>query len=151
MKNIATCLLCALASTFILGCGNSDEPVIKVDESKVAKPNNESGSVEMTKRDLTIKLEAPSPAWSVKISEVWVVELEIWVIADLSKKDGMAAQVITEISDSVTVEAPDIGAIYYVVGQTGGWSPDASNIKLITGKDQIAAGLKRGFQIWPKN
>lgn len=133
------------------GCGNSDEPAIKVDESKVAKPTDESGTVEMTKQDLTIKLAAPSPAWSVKISEVWVVGEEIWVLADLSKKDGMAAQVITEISDSVSVEAPDIGVVYYVIGQTGGWSPNTPGVKLILNKDQISEGLNKGFQIWPKS
>ncbi|WOO42137.1 hypothetical protein [Rubellicoccus peritrichatus] len=151
MRNLATCLFCILTSLLLLGCGNSDEPAIKVDEAKVPKPTDESGSVQLAKQDFTIKFSAPSPAWSVKISEIWVVGEEIWVISDLSKKDGMAAQVITEISDSVTVEAPKIGVVYYLVGQTGGWKPDVPGVKLILNKDQIAAGLEKGFQIWPKS
>ncbi len=149
MKTLSALLLCSVI--VLAGCGKTEPPIV-VDESKVAKPTDESGTVEYQKRTFTVNLSAPTPAWSVKISEVWVVGEEVWVLADLTqKKADMVAQVVTPITDSVTVDAPDIEAVYYIIGKTGGWTPATSpDIKLILNKDQIAADLKNGFQIWPK-
>ena len=142
---LLTCLL------FLVACGKSTEPVIEVDESKVPKPTDESGNVQMVDRTFTVKLAAPTPAWSVKISEIWVVGSEVWVLSDLSeKKGGMVTQVVTEISDSVKTDAPDIEAVNYIIGKTGGWKPSGQDIVLIYSKEQILDKLNNGFQIWPK-
>lgn len=152
MKSILP-VICVIAALALAGCGgNPDEPPIKVDVDEVPKPSDESGTVEMKERTFRIELSAPSPAWSVKINSIYVVGEMIWVLADLTKADGMAAQVITEISDSVTVEAPEIAPVYYLIGETGGWQPGADNpsIMLIREREQIAAGLQGGYPLWPK-
>lgn len=139
------------ALLFSVGCGKSSEAPIEVNESKVPKQTDESGNVEMTERTFSIKLSAPTPAWSVKISEIWVVGSEIWVLSELTETEGgMVTQVVTEISDSVKAEAPDIAAINYVIGKTGGWKPGGKDIVLVHSKDQIREGLSKGFKIWPE-
>lgn len=145
--------LFAAASIFLTACG-PEEPPIKVNEKKYEEnhPKSQddmSGNVEVTERTYEIKLQAPTPAWSVKIESVYVVGEEIWVICDLSEnKEGMVAQVITEISDSVTLKLPDISPTYYVIGQQIG--PDQTGVKFIDSKSQIEEGLSTGEQVWPK-
>lgn len=133
-------------------CQKSDEPVIPVNTAEVPKPTDESGHVEMVERTFAIKLSAPTPAWSVKISEIWVVGQEIWVVATLTEAEAdMVIQKVTTISDSVSTSAPDIEARTFLIGKTGGWQPSAPGVSLIYSRDAIATGLEEGFQIWPKS
>lgn len=142
----------AAACLFLTACG-PEEPPLEVNEKKYEEnhpksADDMSGDVAVTKRTYEIKLQAPTPAWSVKIESVYVVGDEIWVICDLSEnKEGMVAQVITEISDSVELTLPDISPTYYVIGQQIG--PDQIGVKFIDSKDEIAEGLKDGEQVWP--
>lgn len=149
IKTLQALLLTAVV--LVAGCGKS-EPPIEVNESKVAKPTDESGDVALVKRTFTVNIAAPTPAWALKISEIYVVEDEVWVLADLTQQPAeMVAQVVTPLTDSVTVEAPDVETVTYVIGKTGGWTPEVSpTLKLISSKDQIAADLANGFKIWPK-
>ena len=148
-KSLISILTVSL-SLFLAACGGeekSDDHFIEL--PKDDKSADVSGDVAVTERTYEIKLPAPTPAWSVKIDSVWVVGKEIWVICKLSeKKDGMFAQVITEISDRVTLKLPDISPEYYVIGPKIG--PDIPGVKFIESQSDIQAGLDTGEQVWPK-
>lgn len=152
MKQILP-LTCVLFVILLAGCGGSnDEPAIKVDETKVPKPTDMSGSVVMKEQTFTITLDAPNPSWSVKISDIYVVGQEIWVLAKLHQQKGdMVAQVISPISDSVTVSAPDIAPIYYLIPPPGSsWKPDVPGVEVINNTDSLASGFAQGEKIWPQ-
>lgn len=136
-------------SLFLTACGgdkNSDEHFIELPEDK--KPADVSGDVEVIERKFTINLQAPTPAYSVKIESVYVVGQEIFVICKLSEKEGMATQVITEISDSVTLKLPDISPQFYVIGKKIG--PATPGVTFINSIADIQAKLDVGMQEWPK-
>ncbi len=149
------CLIPVIAaSIFLIACNDGGEPLIEVNEKKFEEnhPKSDelmSGDVKITERAYEIKLQAPTPAWSVKIESVYVVGDEIWVISKLSeKKDGMFAQVITEISDSVKLTLPEISPTYYVIGPQIG--PDQVGVVFIDSLGEIEEGLKTGEKVWPK-
>jgi len=57
----------------------------------------------------------------VQIEEVWQLPKEIWVIARVARSEGMAAQMINTVEDSVEVLAPDLPQKIFIVGKTWGW------------------------------
>lgn len=138
----------ALSLSFI-ACGGdkkTDEHFIEL--PKDTKPAGESGDVEVTERTYEIKLQAPTPAWSVKIESVYVVGEEIFVICKLSEAEGMAAQVITEISDSVTLKLPDISPQYFVIGPRMG--PPMPGVTFFNSLGAVQNSLDLGEKVWPK-
>ena len=151
MSRIALCLLSSLIA-LLAGCNKSkqEDPLFKVDEAKVPHPGNVSGTIHLVQKPLKLSIQAPSPAWGLKITEVWGVGEELWVLAELTEKEGMFPQVITEISDSVTIEAPNLEPVYSVIGSTGGWTFDGPTVKLIANRSLIEKGLEAGFPIWPQ-
>lgn len=152
MNSKALSLIISGLIVLLAGCGKSseEEPLFKVDEAKVPAATDISGDITMVEKHLKLSIQVPSPAWSLKITEVWAVGEELWVLADLKEQDGTFAQVITEASDSLTIEAPNLEPIYYVIGLTGGWTPGSSTVKLIANRSQIEQGLEKGFPIWPQ-
>ncbi|GHB93902.1 hypothetical protein [Cerasicoccus arenae] len=148
MQKYVTTALVALSLCFAACGGDKNEkPFIELPPEN--HPSDMSGTVEVTDRAYTIKLQAPTPAYAVKIESVWVVGDEIWVISKLSEKtSGMVAQVVTEISDSVSLKLPDISPVYYVIGKQIG--PDQVGVKFIDSLSVIQEGMNTGEQVWPK-
>ncbi|WP_269539975.1 hypothetical protein [Cerasicoccus fimbriatus] len=136
------------SSLFLAACGDSkdEKPFIELPADN--KPANQSGSVQVTERTYKIELEAPTAGYSIKIDSVWVVGEEIWVISKLTVPEGMAAQVITPISDEVKLTLPDISPEYYVIGKKIG--PDMEGVTFIDSQADIQAKLDIGEQVWPK-
>ncbi|QYY35327.1 hypothetical protein [Ruficoccus sp. ZRK36] len=100
---------------------------------------------------ISLTLPVPTPAWSLKIDEAWVVGQELWVIATLSQDtDGMAAQVISHAKASATLQnVPQIPATYFVLGKSFDWEQEMPNVKFIDSKAEIQKGLSMGAQVYP--
>lgn len=150
MRYCLSTLFIAL-NLLLTACGGDEKPeddaIFELPENK--KPAGVSGDVEVTERTYQIKLNAPTPAWSVKIESVYVVGQEIWVICRLAEKQGgMVAQVITPISDSVKLTLPDISPEYYVIGPQMG--PEQPGVQFIDSLGAINEGLKAGEKVWPQ-
>lgn len=95
------------------------------------------------KRDITVKLQVPDSAWRIRILEIHQVNRELWVISEVYRMKGMAAQVISTVEDTVTVPVPELPVVHFVVGKTWKWSDDGS-ITFIGSKDEIMKNLKSG-------
>lgn len=121
-------------------------------ESQMPGRGLESGNVEiMAEQVIGITLQVPSPAWSLKIDEVWVVGQEMWAIVSLSQSDTMAAQVITAAKATATIKnVPKLPVTYYVVGKTFDWEKAGPNVKFIKSKQEIQDGLEAGEQVYPR-
>ena len=120
---------------------------------KVQDQGLESGNVEVVpEKVVSFYLKVPTPAWSLKIDEVWVVGQQIWAIATLSEKtDGPAAQVISTAKASVTLkDIPNLPITYYVLGKTFNWEQAGPNVKFIKSRDEIEEGLASGEQVYPR-
>lgn len=75
-------------------------------------------------RLLEIRLNAPSPAWSIRIEKVYHCDNGLWVVASLKLRRGvLAPQVISTLVDSVEISAaPELSVKYAVIGKTWQWS-----------------------------
>lgn len=84
------------------------------------------GGAEPSERAITVSLEAPSPLWKLTIQEVYQGTERLFVVAKLVKRDGMGAQVITKLEDSVTLPAPHLPVHVFLLGKTWNWqTPDS--------------------------
>ena len=80
------------------------------------------GSARAETQRFTVSLTVPDAGWSVKITEVYQLSGELAVVAKLSRSSDLAAQMITEVSDSVEIEAPKLPVRYFVIGKTWNWA-----------------------------
>ncbi len=82
----------------------------------------EKETPENREQTISVTISAPNPAWTLTIEEVWLHDEEMWVITRVKRKEGViAAQVITDIEDSVTIEAPDYPRTFFIYGKTWNW------------------------------
>ncbi len=129
------------------------EAFAESEQGPYKNPENVSGGAQIINKKLTLKLDVPSPAWSVKITEVWIVGEEMWALATLSEnKEGLVSQVVTEAQDSVTVDGvPDLPVSYYVIGKTFNWEKAGPNVKFIKTRNDIATNFAQASQVYPQS
>ncbi len=101
------------------------------------------------KKDIAITLQVPDSGWRIRILEVHRVNKELWVISEVYRMKGMAAQVISTVEDTVTVPDSDLPVTHFVLGKTWNWS-DNSPVTFIDSKDDIMKNLKSGECLYQK-
>ena len=79
---------------------------------------------------VTLALQVPSAGWTLQPVAAYRLPDAIWTIHQLHPPDGMAAQVISEVSDTVQLPASDLPVQRYVLGKTWNWNanPDVTFI-----------------------
>ena len=101
-------------------------------------------------REISIALTVPNPAWTLSIREVWIVGDELWVISRLTRVSDMAAQVITTVSDKITIMTPNLPIKHYVVGKTWNWGGQGGHV-FIESRDVLKDDLRSGERIYKKS
>jgi hypothetical protein len=97
-------------------------------------------------REIQVKVKVPDAAWGIAIDAVYRVGGELWVVATLSRPaDAMAAQVISTISDRISVSAPDLPLKYFVLGRTWRWKGEEP-YTFLGSRDEIEEAL-RGAEV----
>ncbi|UCF37052.1 MAG: hypothetical protein JSU96_20020 [Acidobacteriota bacterium] len=95
-------------------------------------------------QEIKVTLEVPDTAWSVTIQEVRVVGEELWVISKLERpSDLMGAQVISQVTDSVTIKAPRLPVKHLILGKTWNWENDPS-LEFITNPTMLEERMSGG-------
>jgi hypothetical protein len=101
-------------------------------------------------RTVSIELQTPDPAWSIQIVEARLVQGELWVLSELSRREGPAPQVISSASDTAAVSAPaDAPVTHFVLGKSWRWGDEDSDLHFIDGRDEIGAGFRSGLRVYP--
>ena len=78
-----------------------------------------------SEKEITVALTVPDTSWNISINEVYKVDSGLWVISTVFHKPGMiGAQVISTVSDSVTIKAPDLPVKIFIIGKTWNWEND---------------------------
>ena len=75
----------------------------------------------VTTTQVSVQLKVPSTAWSIRITDVYEFETEVWVAARLSSPSGVVAPVISTVSDTVTIPETTKDVKYFILGKTWGW------------------------------
>jgi zinc protease len=100
-------------------------------------------------RTVSVEIQTPDPAWSIEIVEARLVEGELWVLSELSRRDGPAPQVISSASDSAQVTAPpDAPVTHYILGKTWQWG-DERELRFIDHRRDLDEAFRRGLRVYP--
>lgn len=99
------------------------------------------------KNIISIELTVPDAAWEIEINEIYEVENELWVIAELNRKAGFAAQVISKIKDSVEIHHKKLTVKNYVIGKTWQWE-NKEEFHFIKSRSDIEDYIKNRKQIY---
>jgi hypothetical protein len=87
-------------------------------------------------RTLRLELTAPEGGWSLQIEEIRSDDRGLIGYARLTPPDGLAAQVLTEVSAEVKAPLPDGPVRWVVVGKTWRWGQD-DNVKHVKETDGV--------------
>ncbi|MEM1223221.1 MAG: insulinase family protein, partial [Verrucomicrobiota bacterium] len=73
-------------------------------------------------RTVSVRIDTPNSGWKVAIKAVYKTDKNLVVISQLDHSGDLAAQVITTVYDSLSLEdAGDLPVKHYVVGKTWNW------------------------------
>lgn len=100
-------------------------------------------------REITVSVMVPDLGWRVSIREVFVVGRELWVISKLSRGEGMAGQMMTTVTDRISLAAPPLPVKHVVVGKTWGWE-NTEPYTFLSDTDAIAPRLSQGQQLFAR-
>lgn len=91
-----------------------------------------------------VAVTVPSGGWALKIAEVYEVDDEIWVLAEVRNRGGFAAQVITRLEATAPVTpAADRKVRTFVSGATWNWrDPDAAATEFVDDLEAIRKKAK---------
>jgi hypothetical protein len=81
------------------------------------------GRGEELKERVELSVLTPDAGWEFRVREVRETPTEVWVWAELQRRDGMAAQVITTVTTTVELPANKTRRVF-VTGKTWGWEND---------------------------
>jgi hypothetical protein len=110
----------------------------------------ENHATESVRQKVSVSVPVPDSGWRVTIQEVNRVGQELWVVSELRHRDGMAAQVISTVTDSVEVSADSLPVIHYVIGKNWPWTAKGDANKYIDSADDIPGEIRTGECLYKK-
>ncbi len=107
-----------------------------------------SAAIADNKKEITVELQVPDTTWTLQIKEVCEVGNELWVVSNLSQASNMmGAQIISTITDSIELGAPDLPIKHFVIGKTWNWDNRGDYVFIKSIKD-IEQELDAGHTIY---
>jgi len=101
-------------------------------------------------KDISVTVTVPDMGWKVHIQGVYQVDGELWVVSILTRTPGIAGQIITTVSDTVTVTAPNLPIKHFLLGKTWTWQNKEGHV-FIQNIKEIEDRLKAGKQLFRRD
>ena len=101
-------------------------------------------------KEITVKLTVPDGGWSISIQKVYRVEDELWALSRVSRREGMAIQVISKVSDSVSVKTEDLPVKHIVLGKTWRWKKEEP-YTFVSDFEEVDEALKGAKLLYEKS
>ncbi len=98
-------------------------------------------------RDITVSVMVPDLGWRISIREIVVVGQELWVISQLTRRDGAAGEMLTTVTDNVSLAAPPLPIKHIVVGKTWSWE-NAEPYTFVSDTHSIDSQLHQGQRLF---
>lgn len=89
---------------------------------------------------MTLTLAVPTAGWSLEPVAAYQLPAELWIIHQLRAPEGMAAQVISEVSDTVSLPASALPIKHFVLGKTWNWDSNPE-VRFIDSLDSLKPKL----------
>lgn len=102
-----------------------------------------SSSFQSATQKLSVRLDAPHPAWRLQIQKVYQTDGGLVVISQLTESGEANAEVISTVADSVRIPKFDeaLDQTHYLLGKTWNWG-DSENTRGIESIDELNELLK---------
>ena len=104
---------------------------------------------EMQMRTLVVTCTVPSSGWSLEVDEVRRVGDELWFLSSLTRPEGLALTVISEVSAMADVYAPDLPIKHFMIGKTWNWKNEEP-ITFIKNRKEVAEEMDAGKLVYKK-
>jgi len=101
-------------------------------------------------KDISVAVTVPDLGWRIRIQEIYQVGEELWVISVLSRIPGVAAQMVTTVSDTVSATVPVLPVKHVVLGKTWGWR-NKEDYVFVTNIREIDEHLKAGKLLFQRD
>lgn len=95
---------------------------------------------------LTATVRVPSGGYNLDIQNVYMVNNELWVVAELEEENPNAPRVNTTVADRIVVKAPEMPVRYYIIGE--GLDGTLGNYRFINNRQAIQNQLNSGRQLY---
>ena len=101
----------------------------------------------VTTTKVSVQLKVPSSGWTIRITDVYEFEAEVWVAARLCPA-GFGVDVISTVRDSVTIPETTKDVKYFILGRTWNWD-NSEPYEFVHANDaqKFEAKLKTGTRI----
>lgn len=100
-------------------------------------------------RTVSVEIQTPNPAWTIEIIEARLVEGELWVLSQLTRREGPAPQVISSATDSAQVTAPPEAPVsHFILGKTWQWGDERQH-RFIADRSDLGDRFEAGLRIYP--
>jgi hypothetical protein len=86
-----------------------------------ATPPNPANALSMP---TTLAVTVPDTGWTLRVERVLELDADVWVLAQLRREPGSAAQMIRKIEVTIPVTLPEKRLRVYVAGKTWAWRND---------------------------
>lgn len=94
------------------------------------------------KQTIHLEIQTPNPAWSLEVSAVYETDTDLICVSELSRSEGMFAQVISNAEATFTINEPTSTRPirHYVLGKTWNWDGNPE-VTFIDSLDEIKDAL----------
>ncbi|HVU24981.1 MAG TPA: hypothetical protein VHE13_12720 [Opitutus sp.] len=99
-------------------------------------------------KQITIAVTVPDAGWQLRIERVLDCADAVWVLAQLHRKPGPAAQVIRTLEAAVPVAVPDKPVRVFVAGKTWAW-PNKEPYEFVASLPQVMRRAGEARVLYP--
>ncbi|MFB2834844.1 hypothetical protein [Floridanema evergladense] len=104
---------------------------------------------ERREQTLTATVRVPSGGYDIDIQNVYMVNNELWVIAQLEEENPNAPRVATTVADRVVINAPEMPVRYYIIGDRLSGNV-GDKYRFINNRQAIQKQLSSGRQLYSR-
>lgn len=101
-------------------------------------------------KNISVSVKVPDGGWKISIDKIYMVQNEFWVVSRLSRKEGMAVQMISTISDSVAANIKNLPVKHFVLGKTWNW-PNKEPYTFLNDLKTIEKKLREGKLMYSRS
>lgn len=124
---------------------------VLVAAGSLSEPADPAAEPVSNKQAVAVRLDTPNAGWAISIDAIYQTDESLVVISKLENTSDMAAQVITTVSDTIHIAAPEeaLPVRHYVLGKTWEWGAN-KDYTFIESMDAFGAALERATEIYKK-
>ncbi len=96
----------------------------------------------------TITVKVPDAGWRLRVERVLELDREVWVLAQLRREPGPAAQMIQRITAEIPVALPEKRLRVFVAGKSWAW-PNDEGYEFVASLAGVVRRAETGRALYP--